>query len=328
MNNKGIFLWFWISLFPILLSAQKRLAFEDGKFVIAQFTDVHWRQQSPKCAQTAAVIRAVLKSECPDIAVLTGDVVTDHPAVDGWKAIIALFEEAQMPFVVTMGNHDAEFLSKEEIYKLLLQSPYYVGSEGDKQIKGYGNCVLPIYDSGAGEKVKALLYCMDSNDYQSNPLYGPYDWIHFDQLMWYRQQSASFRLENKNEPLPSLAFFHIPLLEYNEIASRKNRFGRARDRGVGASMINSGMFASFLEQKDVMGVFTGHDHNNEYIGINKGIALAYGRVSGMDGYGALKRGARIIQLFEGKFLFDTWIATPSKREAIYHYPSGKVSKRK
>jgi len=77
-----------------------------------------------------------------------------------------------------------------------------------------------------------------------------------------------------------------------------------------------------------MGVFTGHDHNNEYIGINKGIVLAYGRVSGMDGYGALKRGARIIQLLEGQFSFDTWITTPSKRGAIYHYPSGKISKRK
>lgn len=64
-----------------------------------------------------------------------------------------------------------------------------------------------------------------------------------------------------------------------------------------------------------MGVFAGHDHDNDYLGINKGIVLGYGRVTGADAYGELTRGARIIELYEGKFRFDTWITTPSGREA-------------
>lgn len=40
---------------------------------------------SAKCAETAATIRAVLAAEHPDIAILSGDVVTDDPAMDGWK---------------------------------------------------------------------------------------------------------------------------------------------------------------------------------------------------------------------------------------------------
>lgn len=52
-----------------------------------------------------------------------------------------------------------------------------------------------------------------------------------------------------------------------------------------------------------MGVFVGHDHDNDFIGIDKGIALGYGRVTGADAYGELTRGARIIELYEDQFKF-------------------------
>ncbi len=50
--------------------------------------------------------------------------------------------------------------------------------------------------------------------------------------------------------------------------------------------------------------------------------MGYGRVTGADAYGELTRGARIIELYEDQFKFDTWISTPSGREAAYYYPSG------
>lgn len=193
---------------------------------------------------------------------------------------------------------------------------------GPEVITGCGNCVVPVYGTKKKDKVEALLYCMDSNDYQSNKLYGAYDWIHFDQIDWYRRQSARFTEGNNGNPLPALAFFHIPLIEYNEIRGDGKTYGNDREGGVASSKINSGMFASFVDMKDVMGVFAGHDHDNDYIGINKGIALGYGRVTGADAYGSLKRGARIIELLEGEFRFETWISTPSGREASYYYPSG------
>ena len=64
-----------------------------------------------------------------------------------------------------------------------------------------------------------------------------------------------------------------------------------------------------VELKDVMGVFVGHDHENEYAGSLQGICLAYGRVTGLDGYGNMARGARVIELTEGEQEFDTWIRT-------------------
>lgn len=321
MKKTVILLLVLLSCVPVTVFAQKQFSFKDGKFVIAQFTDLHWTPQSAKCAETAATIRAVLKAERPDLAVLSGDVVTDDPAIEGWKAVVGIFDEAEVPFVVTMGNHDAEYMTKDDIYDFLLKSPYYVGTKGPEEITGCGNCVIPVYGSLKKDKVEALLYCMDSNDYQPNKLYGAYDWIHFNQIDWYRKQSARFTAGNGGNPVPALAFFHIPLLEYNELAGDGKTFGNALE-GVASSRVNSGMFSSFIEMKDVMGVFVGHDHDNDYIGIDKGIALGFGRVTGTDAYGSLTRGARIIELFEGKSKFDTWIATPTGREAEYYYPSG------
>lgn len=301
------------------LQAQPTLRFANGKFKIAQFTDLHWMPQSDKCAVTEKTIRNILQQEKPDVAVLTGDIIYGQPALDGWKHLIRIFEEEKMPFIVTMGNHDVEFLDKHTIYSLLTASEYYAGSAGPEDVKGYGNCAVPIF--GADNRLQGALYCMDSNDVQPDRTYGHYDWFHFNQIMWYRNTSARLAEENFGRPVPSLAFFHIPLVEYAELAGDKRTYGH-QNEGFASSRINSGMFASFIDMRDVMGVFVGHDHDNDIIGINKGIALAFGRVTGADAYGDLERGARIIEMYEGDFKFDTWITTPKGKEPAYYYPSG------
>ena len=99
---RSLFLFFLMLMIPGFLSAQKRFVFRDGKFKVAQFTDLHWTPNSVKCADTEATIRAVLAQEQPDIAVLSGDVVTGDPAMEGWQRVVHIFEDAKIPFVVTM----------------------------------------------------------------------------------------------------------------------------------------------------------------------------------------------------------------------------------
>ena len=322
-NRKFILTALFASLILLGAYAQKSVAFREGKLKIVQLTDIHWDPQSKNCAQTAQTIEAVLALEKPDIAMLTGDIVTEKPGPEGWKAIIALLEKAQVPFTVMMGNHDAEVMPKQEIYDLLAQSPYFIGEKGPETIHGCGNYVVPVY--GADHKTtKALLYCIDSNDYPESKDYGTYDWIHFDQVAWYRQTSARFTKENGGNPLPALAFFHIALPEYDAIPNNGTMLGE-KNEGSGASKINSGLFASFIEMGDVMGAFVGHDHDNDFIGTHYQIALAYGRVTGTDAYGDLERGMRVIELKENERSFDTWVRTPSKKGDIFYYPSGLTS---
>lgn len=323
--KKGLFFMVLLLLCAGIASARQPLRFKDGKFKMVQFTDIHWDPKSAGCEATEHTIKSVLEIEKPDLAILTGDIVTSDPALEGWKSIIRIFEEEKMRFDVTMGNHDAEYLDKQTIYDLLVKSPYFVGSHGPKEIKGCGNHVLPIYGSKQSDKVASLLYCIDSNDYPETEDLGHYDWIHFNQIEWYRDQSKNFTAGNGGEPLPALAFFHIALPEYRHLIGKKTTWGRCDEGDACAADVNSGMFASFVDCKDVMGVFVGHDHDNDFLGQEKNIVLAYGRVTGKDAYGEFIRGGRVVELYEGKRQFDTWITTPEGKEFAYYYPSGITS---
>ena len=301
------------------------LRFKDGKLKIAQLTDIHWNPDSEKSDKNVETILTVLDIEKPDVVILTGDVVTRKPAMKGWRKVVDMLEKAEIPFAVTMGNHDAENLSEDSIYNFLSQSRLFIGEKGPQALSGTGNYILPVYASDGTDKVNALLYCMDSNDYTSDSeKYGKYAWIDWGQINWYREQSHAYAAKNGGRPLPALAFFHIGLPEYKNLQLRKEMYGSLGESG-GFPKINSGMFSAMIETGDVMGVFAGHDHDNDYIGQEYGIALAYGRVSGHDAYGDLERGARIIELYEGKRQFDTWITTPSQKSLGYSYPSAITS---
>jgi endonuclease/exonuclease/phosphatase family metal-dependent hydrolase len=297
-----------------------QLKFNDsGAFKIAQFTDLHFVDGSPNSAKTIATIKFVLETEKPDVAILTGDQAIDKPSKNVWPELARIFEEAQTPFAVVFGNHDAETITKDSVFDMLLRSPYFIGERGPEDIHGVGNYILEVC-SRTSNKPAALLYCFDSNDYTRNDKLGYYDWIHYDQIAWYRQQSKKYTQDNNNQPLPALAFFHIPVHEYANIAGKEGTVG-TNGEGIAPAKINSGMFASFVDMQDVKGVFVGHDHNNDYIGITYNIALAFGRVTGADAYGFLERGARIIELQEDKpGMFTTWIRVPSGVAHKYYYP--------
>jgi hypothetical protein len=71
-----------------------------------------------------------------------------------------------------------------------------------------------------------------------------------------------------------------------------------------------------------MGVFVGHDHNNNFIGVDHDICLGYGQATGSSAYGNLERGARIIELHEKEFTFDSWICTKSGTSDKFTFPIG------
>ena len=57
-----------------------------------------------------------------------------------------------------------------------------------------------------------------------------------------------------------------------------------------------------------MGVFAGHDHDNDYSVMWHGILLAYGRFTGGNTeYNHLPNGARVILMKENARTFTTWI---------------------
>lgn len=303
---------------------QVKLTFNrQGEFKIVQFTDLHWNPQSASRKHTIQTIQTVIREEQPDLIVLTGDIVTNSPAIEGWKEIVEIFENEKITWTITLGNHDDEAgISRSEIFEFLQGKPYFIGEKGTCTY-GAGNFTIPVYNS-TGHSIASVLYCIDSNGQAPLSKYGSYDWIHFEQIEWYRNTSKQYTSQNKRSPLPSLAFFHIPIQEYQNIVDKSTTVG-TKGEGVSSSTIHSGILSSMVEMGDIMGIFVGHDHNNNYIGIEHDIALAFGQVTGNDAYGKLKRGGRVIKLYENKFQFDTWIRTEAGKEFIYYYPSGLSS---
>jgi len=294
----------------------------DGTFKIVQFTDIHWKNESSQNSALLGLMSGILDRERPDMVVYTGDIITSEPAPKGWQTIVRPCIEKKIPWAVTLGNHDDEHnLDRIEIISLLEKLPYSTVQAGPAEIGGSGNSVMAIRDVKDQENA-ALVYFLDSNAYTPIEGVGSYGWIEFDQMEWYRQKSAHYTRLNNDEPLPALAFFHIPLPEYKTVwESPDSTCIGVKNEEVCAPAINTGMFAAMLESRDVMGVFVGHDHVNDYIGCLHGICLAYGRVTGLDAYGDLPRGARVIELSEGEREFKSWIRTEN-RERIneIHFP--------
>ena len=253
---------------------------KDGKFKIVQFTDVHFKYKNPASDIALERINQVLDEEQPDFVIFTGDVVYSAPADKGMLQVLEQVSKRKLPFVVTFGNHDNEQgMTREQLYDIIRQVPgNLMPDRGSVLSPDY---VLTVKASSDAKKDAAVLYCMDSHSYSPLKDVKGYAWLTFDQVNWYRQQSAAYTARNGGKPLPALAFFHIPVPEYNEAASDENAILRGtRMEEACAPKLNTGMFTAMKESGDVMGIFVGHDHDNDYAVMWKGILLAYGRFTG------------------------------------------------
>lgn len=302
---------------------------KNGKFKIVQFTDVHYIQDDPRSAISIERINEILDVEKPDLVLFTGDVIYGKPAEQGMRTILNLASNRKIPFAVTFGNHDDEQgLTRTQLFDIIKTIPYNQ-TDSVAGISGASNFILPVKSSD-GKKDAAVVYCLDSHSYSSIPEIGGYDYIKFDQIGWYRNNSAKYTKQNGGTPVPSLAFFHIALPEYNQAASDETAImvGTRKEKAC-APQLNSGMFAAMKEMGDVKGVFVGHDHDDDYAVFWKGILLAYGRYTGGNTvYNNLTNGARIIEMTENEPGFKTWIRLKDN-EIInkVNYPSDFIKKK-
>lgn len=282
----------------------------DGKFKIVQFTDVHYKKDTKESVVAIELINEVLDAEKPDLVIFTGDVIWAKPVKEGLDEVFAPVISRNIPWAYVFGNHDDEFgMSRQEIMDYVIQKPYCVAQSGDKALQGVGNYILEVKDRD-NDAIAALLYLLDSGAYTPIKGLGTYNWFNSNQVEWYQKESAAYTHENKENPYPALAFFHIPLAEYPLMTTAKDAkiIGEKREDECNGKL-NTGMFAAMKQAGDVMGTFVGHDHDNDYIGNYYGIYLAYGRYSGGNTvYNNLgKNGCRIIEMKEGKREFSTYL---------------------
>lgn len=298
----------------------------DKKFKIVQFTDLHVKWQDPRSDVAFERMNQVLDDEKPDLVIFTGDIIYSKPALENMRNVLKTVSDRKIPFSIVFGNHDNEQgATKEELLKVAESLPYSLTADEVPEISGVGNYALTVRSSD-GKKDACVLYCIDSNTYSTIKGVKGYDYIKRDQIDWYCKKSAEFTRNNGGEPVPSLAFFHIALPEFNQAASDENAqlYGIRREKAC-APALNSGLFTAIKENGDVMGIFVGHDHDDDYAVCWYDVLLAYGRFTGGNTeYNHLTNGARVIELNEGTRSFDTWIRTKAGVEQLTTYPDSFV----
>ena len=308
---KRIILSFLLASFALLSFAQTLTFNKNGKFKIVQFTDVHYIADDPRADIALERIAEVVDAEHPDLVVFTGDVIFGKPAGKSMQTVLDVVSKRKYPFAVIFGNHDYEYdMTREQLYEEIIKKTPYNLSSTTKGITGVSNYILPIYSSKE-KNIAEVLYFFDSHaDCRIKGVEG-YDYLAFDQINWYREQSKKYTHDNNGVPVNALAFIHIPLQEYNMASSSENTqiYGIRREKAC-SSNLNSGLFASIKEMGDVRAIFAGHDHNNDYAACWYGVLLAYGRYTGGNTvYNDLPNGARIIELTEGSKKIKSYIRT-------------------
>lgn len=345
---KKIIVVFCLILFSLFaLNGQNKplLKFNsNSRFKIVQFTDIHLQYDSYRSDSVLVMMKKVIEHEKPDLVMLTGDVVGSDNRKKAWLKVAQVMIDAKTPWAAMFGNHDAEFeLTKQQTMDVIAGLPYNLTISGTEEIAGTGNYALPI-QSSMSQETAALCYVLDVSQTNRPPENhsGVYEWIDHSQVQWYENKSAAYTRQNGGMPIPALVFLHIPFPEYNEVVGKKNTVGFQSEVFNSPPNSRSNLFAAMQDCKDVMGVFAGHHHNNNYIGCLHDICLGFGQTSGRQVYGELGSGARVIELHEGEPKFDSWILklydnsrdldiwTPThSREQMFFvsYPESFVEKR-
>lgn len=280
----------------------------EGQFKIVQFTDNHFKVGKNASEATVRCIEEVLDAEKPDFVMFTGDQVYSDSVIAGFKALLRPVLERKVPFAFVFGNHDTQFeLGHAEIYDFLQPLPYSMMPVRDPGVESPDYAIEVL--SSQGDSIAAVFYCLDSHTKTQVKGIGRYAWLEPEQVVWYKDLSWAYQVKNQGTPVPALMFFHIPLPEVAMAWEDRDNMGFGhKGENVSSPVLSTGMFAAVKERGDVMGIFFGHDHDNDFAVTYHDVLLAYGRYTGGNTvYNHIgKNGARVIVLREGERGIDTW----------------------
>ncbi|MBQ4245330.1 MAG: metallophosphoesterase [Clostridia bacterium] len=271
---------------------ETRLKFdENGDFNILHLTD--WHCDYPLPAVHKQLVLESLAEAKPDLVVLGGDLseASHENQEAAIKEICDIFVNAEIPFVITFGNHDyMHGYTIDEMFAFYKEygGGYFIGSDENPELFGCGTCSIPVY-SNDGSKIAYNIYCFDSGD--RAVVDGEdkgYDSVHADQIEWYKAKAEELREANSGEYVPSVVFQHIIAQEiYDKLFPETESGSGDREYETTAydltpvpnysnvkdgyifekpcpGYYNYGELDAMSKNGDVRAVFCGHDHYNSF----------------------------------------------------------------
>ena len=307
------------------------LRFKNGKFKIMLIGDLHesYDMYSDNAANKADDMNNLLTKAVeqlnPDLVVYLGDNAGADNEMQMRSVISRILYPVSVrdiPFAVVFGNHDRECaVSLKDQMRLYNEHDNCYMYNADESITGYGNYNILIKSSKSDNDIFNLWF-MDSNNLAENQELSYYDWVHEDQIEWYKKTALSLKEKNGGQVIPALLFQHIPVPEEYELLREakphekldsvsghlkwadknyvlKDTVEGYLGEGPCTPCVNSGQFAAWKEIGDVTGAFFGHDHMNDFAGYVDGIMLAQSKTAGFRPYtDGCRSGVRLITLSE------------------------------
>jgi len=293
----------------------------DEPFKILVCSDMH--NSTDESDFTFKVFERFLDKEKPDLVILDGDNVVGHVDTTMHKKLIKVFEDRNLYYGFTLGNHDPERRITEALKKMsnpsikdieeitakyrkwafeaLADSKYCVATNYyQDKIFGSGNSVINIKNS---KGITKSIFLFDSGDYVpgvKRKAYGTekrcYSYIRESQLDWYKEKVKENTIENNGVTPESMSFFHIALPEFQKAfnlwkcGSKKVKLEYGNNyENVCGSDIDAGAFKVFKDN-NMKVIVCGHDHKNDSQIIYQGVRLVFSQGLQFDGaYNRRKR---------------------------------------
>ncbi len=135
----------------------------------------------------------------------------------------------------------------------------------------FGNFVLDIFANESSTTPALRTYHFDSDN---KGLYS----TTAAQTAWFERESTA---RNAASPAPALAFYHVPLIEYQTALDSGLPISGEINEQICFQPQNNGLFEAFKNSADVKAGFCGHDHTNDFCVMYQGVQLCY---EGSPGY--------------------------------------------
>ena len=301
---------------------------EDSKFTMLNICDM---QDVYPMNQTAKqfILEMIAKYD-PDLVVLGGDntVGGADTKAQAIKEICDIFVGTKTYFTLVFGNHDNEQgVDKETLFSMykLYGGIYLLAYDAVPTLTGVGTHSLPVMSSDMS-KIAFNLFMFDSNTYAVDESTGKhlgYDCVHEDQIEWYKNTSNAAKALNGGTPVPAMAFQHIIVQEafdklfvktsgsagilgkdfnnasYVFIPKLANIEDGLMFEAPCPGYYNYGQLDAMAECGDVVAIFSGHDHVNDFTVNCNGIDIVNTSGCTYTSYGKdYNRGCRVIVLDE------------------------------
>ncbi len=265
-----------------------RINLQKEELNVLQITDLHlafgidYRDQ-----KTFKLIRKLTEADSFDLIVVTGDITMSPQAPMLFRQFIRFMETLKTPWTFVFGNHETDFHTYSHFIKQIKNTQYLYFKVGPYiPDGGVGNFAIEFFYQ---QHPFYKAYFLDSK--AERKIYteeeGEYDYLSLYQVAWYEQHV-------EQDTTDSWVFMHIPLRQFIEVGD--DLIGLFLERKVYAQGKDTGFFDAMVRHGRSKAVFVGHDHLNDFLFLNQGILLAYGRVTGYNAYGYINRGGRVIHV--------------------------------